>query len=61
MFYFIKDISFSVLLLVSIALKILPLAGATQKSGSFFQSCRGEFFGRRWRGEKNDMRENASQ
>lgn len=38
MFYFMKDISFSVLLLVSIALKILPLAEATQKSGPFFQS-----------------------
>lgn len=26
-----------------------------------FQSCRGEFFCRGWRGEKNDTRENASQ
>lgn len=62
MFYFMKDISFSVLLLVSIALKILPLAEATQKSGPFFQSrVQRFFFCREWRGEKNDIRENASQ
>lgn len=44
MFYFMKDISFSVLLLVSIALKILPLAEATQKSRPFFQSRVQRFF-----------------
>jgi len=60
MLYFIKDTCCWVMLLLSSALKILPLAAATQQTQPYFQSCRGGFCCRGWRGEKNDARQNAS-